>query len=136
LLIDFQGLLRQFRTTMKETMANMPQSDMRERVKHIRRLNDDLRALLDDMPFITPHQHFQQVSVQKSMSLITVNTSQQSERGAQDFFEAVKKTFSCTCARAHVIGVGCYCVACSRPSAEDLSTHSGNDWYVKVDGSC
>ncbi len=74
------------------------------------------------MPFIRTHQQFQEEAA------AAFNASQTGGHQAKEFFDAIKETITCTCARAHVIGLGCYCTACAQPSCEPLTLHSTDEW--------
>lgn len=104
------------------TLANMSHSGIRERVKQIRALNRELRELLDDRRFLRSHQEY------RKESAISINIPQSGGHTARNFFEAISGTYTCACARAHVIGLGCYCTACVQPFKEQCALHSTDEW--------
>ncbi|KAK3341830.1 hypothetical protein B0T25DRAFT_523068 [Lasiosphaeria hispida] len=111
------------RTTVRMTIAGSERSGIRERVKQVRHLNNDLRELLDDRPFSTPHQQFQEQN--------TVDETLQADTSSlkvREFFEAVKETYTCACPNPHAIGLGCYCAPCVQPSTGGFAVHSTDEW--------
>ncbi|KAK4167893.1 hypothetical protein QBC43DRAFT_310437 [Cladorrhinum sp. PSN259] len=113
------------RATFKMTLANMPGSTIRERIKHLKDLNNELRDLLDDKAFMVPfqkHQRLQSVAAAQSVSPPTAG-------GPKDLFDVVKHNYTCDCTTGHMIGVGCYCFSCAAPTATRVDFHlTNNSW--------
>ena len=103
--------------------ANMPQSGIQKRVRRITDLSKELREFLDETPILRSYQQYCDDS-----TAIAIASSLSGHAEACDFFEAVQETYTCACAGAHTIGLGCYCAGCSRPFPEPLVLHSTAQW--------
>jgi len=116
---------------VKMTLANMPQSAIQGRVKRIRALNEDLRRLLDDRPFMTTYHHHKQPpeAVVPTPLATTTDVTRTGISRASEFFEAIKEKYTCRCTRPHAIGLGCSCNACAQPLSEKkLDLHAADEW--------
>jgi len=102
----------------------MPQSRIQGNVKRVRLLNDDLRALLDDRPIMRSYQLAPESGTTAAISDIT----QTGVPRASEFFETVKKLYTCRCIQPHAIGFGCSCITCAQPFSEKLDLHSADEW--------
>jgi hypothetical protein len=113
------------RAKVKVTWAQMPNSGINERMKRVRKLNDDLCRLLNDRPFTWSHQ---QATSSDTTPTISVGITQTGVPRASEFFEAIKETYTCRCAQPHAIGLGCSCTMCTRPFSEKLDLHAADEW--------
>lgn len=104
----------------------MPHSRVHEAVKQVRNLNDDLRTLLDERPIIRPHQQY----LEESTIILNVEMTTSGGVRACEFYEAIKKTYTCDCSKPHPIGLGCYCTDCIQPLSKTakLGPHSADEW--------
>ncbi|KAK3374505.1 hypothetical protein B0T24DRAFT_626750 [Lasiosphaeria ovina] len=113
-----------FKAALKRTVAGAGRPSIRETVKQVRHLNNDLRELLDDRPFSTPHQQFRDQSAASGALQTEASTLK-----AREFFDAIKERYTCACPSPHVIGLGCYCAPCVQPSSGGgLAVHTTDEW--------
>ena len=106
------------------TLVNMPQSRMQERVKRLRALNRDLRAVLGDQTITTYHQQ----ASGDAISCPIVDITQTGVTRASQFFHSIRDAYTCQCAAPHAIGIGCSCRTCISPFSERLDLHSADEW--------
>ncbi|KAK4224667.1 hypothetical protein QBC38DRAFT_12100 [Podospora fimiseda] len=114
------------RSGFRRTVANMPGSSVRERIKHIKDWNTYLRSLLNDTPFMIPRHEYD-----RQQQTVTIGTLPPS-RGPQELFKAIRDAYTCDCKRGHLIGVGCYCAACSLSPTNRHDLHSEVEWEFSL----
>jgi hypothetical protein len=116
-------MLDRVRTKVKMVLAMRPQSGLRERVRRIKKLNDDLRTVLNDRPFVTPYHQY------RLESAAAFTGADHGGNRARELFEAIRDAYTCACGTAHVIGVGCYCAPCSQPfTGGHAAIHTTSEW--------
>ncbi|KAK1836111.1 hypothetical protein QBC39DRAFT_430261 [Podospora conica] len=125
-LPSMSRVMSRWKLKTKMALAHMPHSKVHERVKRVRVLNEDLRKLLDERPIIRPHQQY----LEESTIILNVEMTASGGVKACEFYEAVKKTYTCACSTPHAIGLGCYCTDCVQPLSKTatLGPHSDDQW--------
>ncbi|KAK0663013.1 hypothetical protein QBC41DRAFT_26787 [Cercophora samala] len=121
---DNEGLGRAV-AKVKTMRAGSESSPIREKLKKVKKLNKELKMLLNDQPSLIPFQQHQSQQTTIAISAFKTNGTK-----AGQFFEAIKNKYTCACQRPHVIGVGCYCATCADPFNDNLTIHS--EWDFRL----
>jgi len=103
-------------------MTTLPQSPIQERLKLLNHLNVDLRRLLDESHALAqcrrPHYREEVIFSHRDYG-----------GDAHEFYAAIQKVYTCSCATAHVANLGCHCDVCIRPlMAYPESVSSTRGW--------
>ena len=101
-------------------MTTLSQPAIQERLKLLKQLNKDLIRLLDENEVLAPCPQYRE----------EVIFSHRDYGGdAHEFYAAIQKVYTCSCATAHLANLGCHCDACIRPlMAYPESASSTHGW--------
>ncbi|KAK3336257.1 hypothetical protein B0T19DRAFT_437040 [Cercophora scortea] len=104
-----------FKARIKLAIASRPQSEMIQRLQEVITLNKQLRELLDGwapLLLVSPRR----------VAHDDDNIIHSPHPGGPDrdhevgkFIAAIQSAYTCVCATAHIIGLGCYCTLCTKP---------------------
>jgi hypothetical protein len=118
-------VLDRIRTSVRSSIANMPQSSINERLRDLKRMNKTLRRLLDETPIIAPQHSYRDDQV------VEVDFfHRDSHKEALRAYETIRDSFTCNCEEAHLSNLGCHCDSCLKPYTLFEGNTSVHDWEL------
>ena len=112
--------------------ASLPGTGILATVKHIHRLNKDIRRLLDRRPaYVVTFQECQATASAPAAVPGAAGDRKAEDRKAEEeaanFYRAIQAAYKCGCDKAHVTSVGCHCAACTQV-LPPLAPSSPHEW--------